>query len=161
MLLNTASAVSFFFFPSNVIPYSTTAEMMPGVQLIPAQTQRIIPAGLAAKRDTCTQYNKTLSSTYCFHNGPLEETLTDCLLSRWEVLTVLTIILLSTGWAIPLEVSNDHLFCFPLSGCSGQSINEPLWRCRTLTRNQKGKLSINLQGPNHLSHTLSSVSCKI
>lgn len=76
------------------------------------------------------------------HTGPLEETLTDCLFTQSEVLAVLTIVLLSTGWAISLEVSNDHLFCFPLSGCSGQSINEALWRCGPLTRNQRVKLSI-------------------
>ncbi len=57
------------------------------------------PSGLESE---CAHYDKTLPSTCCFHNGPLEETLTDCLLSQGEVLTVLTIILLSTGWAVSL-----------------------------------------------------------
>lgn len=46
------------------------------------------------------------------------------------------------GGLFHLVVSSDHLFCFPSSGCCGQSINQAPWKRKPLTRNHEGRLSV-------------------
>jgi len=68
MLLHTASVLY------SIIYYCKAGPLIVHVLFLIATYINVkIPAAL--KWDTCIHYNKTLPSTCCFHNGPLEETL--------------------------------------------------------------------------------------